>query len=155
MKAVSSGKDQNMKTRFSPLGWYKILLPLMILFCSSCERDTRVIVDGHNPPTFALAGSGSLAMLKIHGPKVRDVPGEAAFIVWEIVPKNGRLNGTKLSTLRSITYGKVPEAYTQVYPEGGEAPPLIEGEQYHAFFDTAGANGTNKTFRIQAGKVIE
>lgn len=116
------------------------------------ERDH---IKGNNPPTFILSGSGRLAMLRIHGPKVRDVPGEAGFAVWEIIAKSGRFNGTLVGSLGSITYGKVPDGYVQVYPERGEAPPLLEGEQYRAFFDTVNANGARKSFTIRDGKVVD
>jgi hypothetical protein len=121
----------------------------------ACEVDSGVTMNSDNPPTFFVSGSGRLDMLKIHGPKVREAEGDAAFVAWEITPKGGRFNGTQLWSLRSVTYGQVPDGYKQVYPEQGEAPALVEGYKYHAFFDTTGANGAHKYFTLNAGKVTE
>jgi hypothetical protein len=132
-----------------------LVLALAFLFLA-CERDTRVKMLYEVPPSFELSGSGRLAMVRVHGQKVREVFGEMAFVIWEIAPDSGRMNGDFVEDLSKITYGKVPKGYHQVFPREGETlPPLIEGQRYHIFFDTVGANGASKYFEIQNGKIIE
>jgi hypothetical protein len=131
------------------------IILLFSVATAACERDTTLRIDGNNPPNFKMSGSGRLGFLRIHGPKVREGEGETAFIVWEIQPKAGFLAGERVETLRSITYGKVPSGYAQVYPETGEAPPLLEGVKYEAWAETTGANGARKYFTIRNGKAIE
>lgn len=142
-----------MKNRLSVFGY--LLITVSVAVFSSCEVDTTVTIKGDNPPTFVMSGSGSLALLRIQGQKVRDTPAIFASVVWEIRSKDGRINGTRLESLGSIIYGRVPEGYVQVYPEHGDAPPLIEGQKYHAFFDTVNANGARVHFTIRDGKVVE
>jgi hypothetical protein len=43
----------------------------------------------------------------------------------------------------------------QVYPEQGEAPPLVEGERYYVWVWTNNANGAAKYFVIRDGKALE
>ena len=101
-----------------------------------------------------MTGSGTLDMLRIHGQKVRDAPGDAAFIVWEIVPTAGRLNGKAVEDIQSIIYGRIPEGYTQTYPRDGTAPVLLEDQNYMVFFQTVGANGARGSFTIHDGKTV-
>src|SRR4030095_3723612 len=127
-----------------------------LCFFAACVRDARVKMLQELPPQFELSGSGRLAMVRVHGQKVRDGEGETAFINWEIEPKSGRLEGTPVEDLGVITYGKVPDGYRQLYPEKGETlPELIEGQKYHVFFDTTSANGAHIYFEIKQGKLIE
>lgn len=134
---------------------YSTILLLIVSFTFACERATQLIIISTNPPQFRMSGSGTMGMLRMHGPKVRDVPGEAAYIVWEIVPEKGRLNGKRIEQLVSITYGEVPEGYVQTYPEQGGPPSIIEGAQYDIFIDTLGANGKTKYFTVQDNKIVE
>lgn len=137
------------KLTYILIGW------LLIFLGTACERDTKFDIVGSNPPRFVMRGSGTLALLRMHGPKVRADEGEAAYIIWEITPRAGRLNGKRVEGLGSITYGMVPSDYVQVYPESGSPPQLIENEEYDVFIDTAGANGARKYFTIHDGKVVE
>lgn len=132
----------------------KVLALSVLVALSSCERDTQVTMNTENPPTFVLSGSGSLGMLRVHGPRMRPGGGESPAINWEIQPKGGIFAGTKVAGL-SVSYGKIPPNYVQIYPERGPAPPLIEGEEYDVFFDTTGANGSRKYFVIRGGKAVE
>jgi len=131
------------------------IIVLLLISFPTCERDTKLTLTGHNPPTFKITGSGQLSMLRMHGPKVRDVPGETAFIIWEIGPKDGLFNGRDVEDLESIKYGEIPTGYVQRYPEKGAPPPLLEGESYDVFIDTASANGARAYFTIRDDKVIE
>ncbi len=54
-----------------------------------------------------------------------------------------------------IIYGQVPPGYKQVYPEEGEAPPLVEGRIYNVRIDAYNAPGVIKDFIIRDGKVAE
>jgi hypothetical protein len=132
-----------------------IVLLLAALFSSACERDTRLIIEEGNPPGFVMSGSGTLGFLRIRGPKKqREAVGEDASIYWEIEPKDED-SDRNVGRLSPITYGKVPDGYTQVYPEQGQAaPPLVEGERYNIRIATNNANGVNKSFEIRQGKAV-
>jgi hypothetical protein len=124
-----------------------IVLPLLLgLFVSSaCERDTKLTIEGGNPPRFMMKGSGSLRSLRVRGPnKQRYVDGEDAWIYWRITSEGG--TARSVEDIGAITYGSVPIGYNQVYPKNRAAPSLVEGEHYYIRVDTANANGAEKFF---------
>lgn len=128
---------------------------VLLSLATACERDTQVKITGGAFPDFVLSGSGRLGYLKITGPKLRDAPGEGAFMYWEIDPAAGYLNGSRLRSLSPIRYGEVPPGYVQKYPPPGEPmPALIEGGIYSAVFDTTGANRAVIKFTIREGQAI-
>ena len=131
-----------------------ILLLLVALFSTACERDTKLIIEAGNPPKFVMSGSGTLGALRIRGPrKQREVVGEDASIYWEIEPKDEG-SDRNVERLGPITYGKVPDGYIQIYPAPGQAAPsLVEGERYNIRIATNNANGVDKFFVIREGKV--
>jgi hypothetical protein len=97
-----------------------VLLPFITtLLITACERDTQLKITGGNQPTFLLSGSGTMGSLRLRGPqKQREADGEAAFLYWFIDAKD---KIEYVEALGTITYGKVPKGYRQVYPEDGEA----------------------------------
>jgi hypothetical protein len=122
---------------------------------TACERATTVSFEGGNPPKFVLTGSGSLGLLRVGGPdKQRDTFGEAAFLYWVIEPIT-KDSDRSVERIGPITYGQTPSGYMQVYPEKGEAPPLIEGKIYGVNIDAIDAPGDSKRFTIHNGKVTE
>ena len=54
----------------------------------------------------------------------------------------------------SVTYGKVPQGYQQIYPENGAAPTIIEGQHYYVRIVTNNANGADGYFMVQNGKAL-
>jgi hypothetical protein len=132
-----------------------ILATLLLLITGvvlACERATKLVISGNNPPTFVVSGSGSLGTIRVRGPeKQRDAAGEDAFLYWVIVNKEDEEQ--LVERLGPIRYGKVPAGYKQIYPEQGEAPPLVEGERYNIRIATFNANGVDKFFVIRNGKV--
>jgi len=57
--------------------------------------------------------------------------------------------------LSPITYGRVPKGYVQIYPEHGEAPSLVEGEEYHIQILTNDAPIAQAFFTIRNGRAVE
>ena len=130
-----------------------IILSLITRVCS--ERDTKLTIQGNNPPSFAMSGSGTLEFLQVIGPRPqRDVKGPTEGVYWQINGKDSS-HLVNVERLSPITYGKVPSGYMQVYPEQGEAPPLVEGERYYVWVWTNNANGAAKYFVIRDGKALE
>jgi hypothetical protein len=138
----------NSRSRYS----FAVILLLAASVALGCERDTKLVINGSNPPIFVMSGSGSLGTIRVRGPeKQRDAEGEDAFLYWVIV--NREDEEQNVERLGPVTYGKVPQGYKQVYPEQGEAPRLVEGERYNIRIATANANGVDKFFVIRSGKV--
>ena len=120
----------------------------------SCEIDTKLTITGGNPPQFHMTGSGLLGRIVVRGPKtLRRIDGPDSSAYWYIEPKDGE-SMRNVERLSPITYGKAPEGYVQVYPEKGEAQPLLENETYYIQVSTTNANGTFKHFVIRKGKVV-
>ena len=133
----------------------RALLSAAILFSIGCERDTKLTVEGGNPPKFIMTGSGRLDTLRVGGPqKQREGVAEEPYIYWAIEFKEAG-SARKVESLGPTTYGELPSGYVQVYPKPGQSPPpLSEDELYSVRAITMNANGTILHFAIHKGKVV-
>lgn len=145
-----TARDQR-RSRGRKAGALAALLGVLVI-TASCEIDTKLAVQGGNPPKFVMTGNGRLTSLRVRGPKKqREADGEDAFLYWVIESKEG---GERVVTeISPIVYGTVPDGYIQVYPESGTAPSLVESERYYTQVITMNANGDGKYFRIRNSKV--
>ena len=123
------------------------------------ERPTVVTVEGGNPPTFKLKGSGRqdfllvrvLSPQEIADPKIRPVETEE---LWELRPK-GPGEQPPADDWPTITYGTVPPDFVQTIPSSGKPKPLQEGKTYEAGGSASGANGGSVWFKIENGQPKE
>jgi hypothetical protein len=133
------------------------VLVLVMVSTVNCfgERDTKLAVQGGNPPDFMMTGSGELTALRVGGPrKQREGVAEDPYLYWVIEFKE---DGTARSveSLSPILYGKVPTGYVQVFPSPSQSPPLLsEDEIYSVNAVTMDANGARVNFAIHKGKVV-
>jgi hypothetical protein len=135
-----------------------ILVLLLTLIACSQERDTIVSVEGGNPPTFKLTGSGNQDFLLVREATQEEIadpnhPPDKPEYLWEVQPK-----GPMLPTADSwppITYGTVPPDFKQIIPSGGPPKPLEEGKTYLAGGSASNANGGAVWFKIENGKPKE
>ena len=119
----------------------------------SCEIDTKLGISGGNPPTFLMSGNGFLTSIRVRGhARQREAQGENQYLHWVIEVKDD--GGLSVGSIASVTYGKVPKGYRQIYPEKGEAPPIIEGQHYYVRLVTSNANGADGYFMVQNGKAL-
>ena len=132
----------------------RAVLMLLLFSISACERRTEVRLQGGNPPTFILSGSGVLGGLRIYGPEPERFrsPRAKDNVVWEINAAD--LRGEFVEKLHEITYGVVPKGYKQLAPEQGNAPPLIPGKHYRYDFVTGEAPGAIGYFEIRDGVAV-
>jgi hypothetical protein len=133
------------------------LVLLMLSVSIACERRTKVRLEGGNPPTFVLSGSGRLGELIIFGPKQEPIaqrdPFDETNAVWKIAAmENDESGAAKVEELRALTYGIVPAGYKQITPIGKAAPPLVPGERYRYWFVTVNAPHASGYFEIRDGK---
>jgi len=130
-----------------------VALLVILIGSSSCEIDTKLRVSGSNPPVFKLSGNGRLTSIRVRGnERQRDVAGEAQYLHWVIESKAN--SARSVWKIGAVTYGKVPEGYTQIYPEEGEAPTIREGQHYYVRVVTSDANGADGYFMILNGKAL-
>lgn len=129
-----------------------LIIGLMILVTlTGCERSMTVTMDGANPPTFELSGSGRLIFFGVSEvpqgrPSKLDDPK-----MWEIRPTEENL----ISKLPVITYGVVPVGFRQITPNAGVPPPLVEGKVYKAGGPAFNANGGTIRFTIKDSRAVE
>ena len=137
------------RTYFKRAACITMLFVMMI----ACEIDTTVQLDGNNPPTFKVSGSGGINFLRVVdltdcNKSFLDCP-----VVWQIDPSGGQI---RIADLPSIRYGEVPAGFRQSVPADGASPPaLIEGKTYDVFTPTYNANGGGLRFVIKGGSSIE
>ena len=129
------------------------LIIFLVSFSISCEIDTKLWISGGNPPAFIMSGNGVLTSIRVRGhQRQREAQGEDQYLHWVIEVKDD--GGTSVGRIGSVTYGKVPEGYKQIYPEKGEAPAIIEGQHYYVRIVTSNANGADGYFMVQNGKAL-
>ena len=151
-----------------------VIFLLIITTVSGCEADTKPIVSGGNPPIIEFSGTGALMQLFVLGPYTLDqlkeshkitrggnnltaeqqkqhheIFGDKNYTLWQLDPNPGR--HFNVSTL-SITYGRTPEGFRQVYPANGKPEPLIEGQFYSVGAPSYNANSKTGYFTIKNNK---
>lgn len=149
-------------SRIKPLGVFGLILLAGSLIWCGCawrpgEWPTSVELEGGKTPVFALSGGGSVAILTVYSPDYvtkAKCPDDEDFALWKIKPSGGYLYGTRISDLRSITYGVLPFGYKQIKPNNGAPPPLTEGQKYFYFVETTNAAGAGGYFEIKNSKAV-
>ena len=149
-----------MRKGYSKVGFLRLTIFLLLIGTFlACEVDMSIEIDGKNPPSFALSGSGGLISFG-----VTEVPPEnqtqtiqrrsdVNIPLWSILPT---MADNSIKRLPVITYGKVPAGFIQQFPADGSPPaPLVEGKIYEAGGGASGANGGLIWFKIQGGKTVE
>jgi hypothetical protein len=149
-----------MKT---PIGTRSIVIRLLVLsaascFLGACEVDTRVsISEPKNPPTFKLSGSGRLAELIVVGPfaSAEDLDSYKPDVhaIWKISPL--RYDELPVRRVPPITYGVVPQGFTQGKPASGPPPPLEEGKFYRVTAPSTSAGFRALCFKVEHAVAIK
>lgn len=141
-----------------------LFLSLLIIsfWIPSCERNPRVAIESGVPPKFTLSGPGTLNYFVISGPDLeRDAAnrqGDRDYLplridYWKLVPSETATH-QPLENIGSIKYGQVPQGLTQIYPEHGPPPPLVEGDLYNVHLEPNDSYSFNTFFSIREGKVL-
>lgn len=126
---------------------------ILCLTMANCEIDSRVAVDGKNPPSFRLSGSGGINFLRVVDLTNCDKSLLDCPAVWEIRPVEGQIS---IADLPMLTYGEAPQGFHQTVPGNDTpAPALVEGKKYGVYAPTYNANGGGVRFIIRAGRSVE
>jgi len=122
---------------------------------TGCEEDTRIRIDGENPPTFKFTGSGQVYFIRvIKEPSESKDWEKNEGGIWQL-NLNDETKKKSISDYPAIKYGQAPIGFAQVVPKDGAAPPLEEGETYYVFTPTMGANGDGIRFTIKNGRSMK
>jgi hypothetical protein len=147
------------------MSFIKLLLTLVIS-CAlmSCGSGVTVRMNDSVPPSFTFSQNGShvdyldfFVVTEIAPENLRvgrhEQDQKKNVTIWVIWPK-GTSEGT-ISNLPPITYGIVPEGFTQETPAKGAPPALAEGKVYQAGGpEVSMPNGVIR-FTIRDGKSVE
>jgi len=127
--------------------WTVLVLVMVSTVNCFSERDTKLAVQGGNPPDFTMTGSGKLTALRVGGPrKQREGVAEDPYLYWVIEFKEDG-SARSVESLSPILYGNVPTGYVQVFPSPTQSPPpLSEDEIYGVNAVTMNANGARVKF---------
>jgi hypothetical protein len=136
-----------------------IILITAILMVSCYEESATVEIDGKNPPTFELTGSGTPFFCvvgevtednkELTEKNKKEWPSN---VIWQIKPDSCSQYG--VWSISPLIYGKTPKCYIQTFPKEGTPSPLIEGKKYYFSVPTYGAQGTGMIFIIKGGKSV-
>jgi hypothetical protein len=144
-----------------------IVLTFAILFGSSCfgPGHLRVSMKDDLPPRFMFDGPGrwshccstffEFAVME----RTTDDPNpwdshsnidESPNLIWRIVPAQGYV---EIREAPQISYGQVPNGWTQTHPKVGRPPELLEGRSYVAGQPHLSPEGT-LLFKVINGKAV-
>ncbi|MEO6394012.1 MAG: hypothetical protein ABIP75_19315 [Pyrinomonadaceae bacterium] len=127
----------------------------LIMWSTSCTRETAILVGGGNSPQFTVSGSGRLTSLQVFGSASNDPEVKPSLLLWQIEPTGDARSGLTLDELRSISFGQVPPGYVQRFPLSGARPAVLtEGADYRAQFDTSNASGLTLQFGLRNGQTV-
>ncbi len=139
---------QRSSSRLSSVCGIALLLLATLCCGDACERDTKISIEGGNPPTFRLSGNGNLAFLAVSDDSPNKVEKRSGEILWKIIPQSGK---SEIGQLPPITYGQVPPGFDQAIPEVGPPPALVAERPYEVAAPTSNAHGDWIFFIIHDG----
>jgi len=115
------------------------------------ERDTKIEIDGKNPPTFTFSGNGDVLTVAVTDVSVNDLSMyDPERSMWEIAATTG----TTPDRFPKITYGVVPAGFAQKWPTTG-SPRVLEAEKpYRVTVPTSNANAGKLIFLIRNGQAL-
>ena len=119
----------------------------------ACEVDTRVNIDGKNPPSFRFSGSGGITLFRIVEDPAPGLQFLDATVLWELKPTS-ELSVVRMADLPTITYGTVPPGFVQTKPEAGSPPALEDEKTYDAWAPSHNANGGGQWFRVRGNTTL-
>lgn len=138
-------------TRFLSVAGIGLLLLLSPHCQDFFERDTEITMDGKNPPTFTLSGNGQVSWIEVTDRSTSDVSVYAPErIMWRIRP-TGEYTPSRFP---KITYGVVPQGFTQEIPATGAPPALAEEKPYLVSAPTSNANTGTMMLLIRNGQAL-
>ena len=137
---------------------FSLTAAILLSVLSACEPDTAiyVTVDDNMPPTFSFSGKWWAVDFL-----VAELPPKGSYSQTNPVAKYKTL--WKVSTpslLRAknwpqVTYGVVPEGFSQKVPAHGKPPDLVEGKIYVALALDTSETGGAYYFQIKNGKPVQ
>lgn len=143
------GNSKQSLRHLSSFAGIAVLLIVALSCGDAFERDTKIEMDGKNPPTFELSGNGQLWWIEVLDLSPSDVSVYAPErVIWKIKPTGKNTHWP----LPKITYGIVPSGFTQEIPANGAPPALVEEKPYNVSAPTSNANGDSMIFMLRNGK---
>lgn len=144
----SEPRQKNARARATRL----ILLFVSIACCGGCEWERPTAVSVRQGPVYALSGNGRLAVFTVYAPRagkhIADANPNVATVIWQVKATRGYFEGARVGGMQ-LTYGKVPDGYSQTVPNSPQmAPAPAPGTVYSFFAETTDAPGIGGFFYI-------
>ena len=115
---------QRSSSRLSSVCGIALLLLATLCCGDACERDTKISIEGGNPPTFRLSGNGNLAFLAVSDDSPNKVEKRSGEILWKIIPQMREV-GKSVSYRQSHT-GKFHRVSIKRYLRLARHRPLLQ-----------------------------
>lgn len=95
---------------------------------------SAVELQGANPPAFVLSGPGKIINFSvgIFSPELPEDSPDRVQIIWEITADDLFSDSTELKSVERITYGTVPDGFSQIEPALPLSP--LEPGKYYVFY---------------------
>lgn len=125
------------------------LVALSLICCAGCGWERPTVVTVRQGPVFAFSGNGRLATFTVYAPHagqhIADPNPEVATIIWQIKATKGYFEGARVGAMQ-LSYGKVPDGYSQTVPQSTQPPAPTSGAVYSFFAETTDAPGIGGFF---------
>lgn len=132
-----------------------IVIVMLSIGACTVEIDTNIrLIDNKNPPIFKLSGTGCCPKIFMGGPYAKPGGNDKLARLWEIEAISEEAFDP-VWRLSPITYGILPNGFSQRYPEQGQPMLLEEGKYYTMFVHVFGANPGSMVFKIQNNVAVE
>jgi hypothetical protein len=127
----------------------------MIIACDRPDTTIYVAMDDKAPPTFSFSGPWWAIKFEVTELSDEDpTPANKYTVddrpVWTISLPEGR----RVKSWPKVTYGMIPEGFSQTLPSGGTPPELVEGKRCVAQALDTSRSGGAIYFIIRNGKLI-
>jgi hypothetical protein len=132
---------------------FKLLLSMLLLMLLVGCSEPHVVIsfDEKVPPSFKFTGTGTLpffVVIDLGDEKSTEV---SDAVLWKITPNSAKAGTVPLGP---ITYGVVPDGWTQTVPAQGSPPELVERRVYHAGGPEIEMPEGVVKFKIAGGRVL-
>ena len=116
---------------------------MTLIACDKPDTAIDVAVDEKTPPTFSFFGPWwAIDFEVIELGKVDPTPENQYSSDQKTIWKIALQTGMRIKAWPKVTYGVIPEGFSQLIPSNGKPPPLVEGKRYAAqALDTSKAGG--------------
>ncbi len=133
-----------------------LLATVLTTIVVSCDEGERIHFDllERMPPAFSVSGHGVVDDIVVLELPSNETPADPWSPKGETIWRISTPKRMSAKDFPMITYGNIPDGFSQTVPERGRPPELAEGRIYAAQHHEIDGSGGNLFFAIRGGKAV-